>query len=152
MSTSGTLMKPIPRRIGRPSRRAVERAAVEQEAGIDRREAIINAAAAQFTEHGFDRTSTRDIGTAAGILSGSLCYYFNFREEIFVDVHRAGMRRRRRRALLENAGFMIMVFRRFPVGMGDMQTGPAGQRNGYEKILADVIAQLNLPDDPDRNL
>ena len=137
---------------------------------------IVSVAAALFAEKGYDRTSIRDIAAAAGILSGSLYYYFSSKEEIFVEVHRAGMRRlvaaaeeaiaqsedpwerleglaaAHCRVLLEDTGLMIMVFPRFPAGIDVFQADVVRQRDEYERIFANVIAQLDLPADLDRNL
>lgn len=154
----------------------MEQAASDQDSSLDRREVIVNAAAALFAEKGYDRTSIRDIGAAAGILSGSLYYYFSSKEEIFVEVHGVGMHRlitaaqaavaenddpwdclerlaaAHCRVLLEGTGFMIMLFPRYPEGINPFRAELVRQRDEYERIFAQVIARLDLPDDLDRNL
>lgn len=51
-----------------------------------RREEILTAAAEVFAERGFKGATVRDIGDAAGILSGSLYYHFESKEQIVLDL------------------------------------------------------------------
>lgn len=172
----GPAMKATTRRVGRPTRHDIKQAPQDENARLDRREIIVSAAATLFAEKGYDRTSIRDIGAAAGILSGSLYYYFSSKEEIFVEVHSAGMRRliaaareavagegdawnclerlaaAHCRVLLEDTGFMIMVFPKFPEGIDPFRPELVRQRDEYERIFAEVIARLDLPDDLNRDI
>lgn len=167
------MAKTVKRRVGRPSRGDAEAVAP----GFDRREQIVAAAAALFTEKGYDRTSMRDIAAATGILSGSLYYYFSSKEALFVEVFNAGMTVLTKgaraaaaleapspwdrlehlasahcRALLENSGLMIMVVPRFPEGIDAYRAELVARRDAYEAILADAIAALDLPDGIDPHL
>src|SRR5690242_15883054 len=63
----------------------------EDEAAAGRRQKIMTEAARLFATRGFDATKIRDIAAAAGILGGSIYYYFASKEEIFLAVHTAGM-------------------------------------------------------------
>lgn len=52
-------------------------------AGQDTRELILEAARAQFAEHGFDRTSGRAIARAAGVDPALVRHYFGSKSELF---------------------------------------------------------------------
>lgn len=56
--------------------------------GEPRREAIVDFAATLFAENGIRKTTVRDIGNAAGILSGSLYYHFDSKEAIVREIVR----------------------------------------------------------------
>lgn len=51
------------------------------------REALLDAAVRQFAQHGYDKTSMRDIAAVAGMLAGSIYYYFPTKEQLFLAVH-----------------------------------------------------------------
>lgn len=53
-----------------------------------RRETIVEYAAVLFAENGIRKTTVRDIGNAAGILSGSLYYHFDSKESIVREIIR----------------------------------------------------------------
>jgi len=53
-----------------------------------RREHIVTAAAGLFADKGVATTTVRDIGDAAGILSGSLYYHFSSKEAIVEEIVR----------------------------------------------------------------
>lgn len=61
--------------------------------GENRREALLDAAAAMFAAKGFDGTSIRDIAGAVGMLPGSLYYHFKSKEELLLAVYRKGVAR-----------------------------------------------------------
>lgn len=52
-----------------------------------RREIVVEAAAKQFSKHGYDATTMRNIAALTGILPGSMYYYFSSKEELFAAVH-----------------------------------------------------------------
>lgn len=52
----------------------------------NRREEILQVAAALFASRGFETASIREIGDAAGILSGSLYHHFKSKEEMLHDI------------------------------------------------------------------
>ena len=81
------------RAVATPRRRTVAgRRGPSEELGaepISRRDHIIELAAQLFAEKGVATTTVRDIGEAAGILSGSLYYHFSSKEAIVEEiVHR----------------------------------------------------------------
>ena len=51
-----------------------------------RRDEILSIAAAQFAQRGVASTTVRDIGAAAGILSGSLYHHFESKEQMVVEL------------------------------------------------------------------
>jgi AcrR family transcriptional regulator len=51
-----------------------------------RRDEILELAAGLFAEQGIDRTTVREIGNAAGMLSGSLYHHFDSKETIVGEV------------------------------------------------------------------
>jgi AcrR family transcriptional regulator len=55
---------------------------------VSRRDHIVTSAAALFADKGVATTTVRDIGDAAGILSGSLYYHFSSKEAIVEEIVR----------------------------------------------------------------
>lgn len=74
--------EPPPRKTGRAKTGAAAPAA-----SPIGREALLEAAVRQFAQHGYDKTSMRDIAAAAGMLAGSIYYYFPTKEQLFLAVH-----------------------------------------------------------------
>ncbi len=60
--------------------------AEEKKAQNDRRQEIIDAAAAIFARNGYEATSIQDIAEAVDILKGSLYYYIDSKEDLLFDV------------------------------------------------------------------
>jgi AcrR family transcriptional regulator len=58
----------------------------------DRRSELISISARLFREKGYEKTTVRDISSAAGIHSGSWFYYFKTKHDILVAVIEEGMR------------------------------------------------------------
>ncbi|MGI5128163.1 TetR/AcrR family transcriptional regulator [Pseudonocardia sp. CA-107938] len=52
----------------------------------ERRQALVQIAAELFAERGFKATTVREIGDAAGVLSGSLYYHFDSKEMIVDEI------------------------------------------------------------------
>lgn len=65
----------------------------EARGGENRREALLDAAAAMFAAKGYDGTSIRDIAGAVGMLPGSLYYHFKSKEDLLLAVYRKGVAR-----------------------------------------------------------
>jgi TetR/AcrR family transcriptional regulator, cholesterol catabolism regulator len=59
----------------------------------NRRIQLLDAAARLFNERGFHATSMRDIAKAVGMLSGSIYYHFESKEEMLLAVYEQGMQR-----------------------------------------------------------
>lgn len=64
-----------PRRRGRPSRTDAETAPA--------RDRILSAARTEFAERGYDKTSVRSIGKAAGVDPALVHHYFGTKDEVF---------------------------------------------------------------------
>jgi AcrR family transcriptional regulator len=54
--------------------------------GSERRRALVQIAAELFAERGFRSTTVREIGDAAGVLSGSLYHHFDSKETILEEI------------------------------------------------------------------
>jgi AcrR family transcriptional regulator len=54
--------------------------------GSERRQALVQIAAELFAERGFKATTVREIGDAAGVLSGSLYHHFDSKETIVDEI------------------------------------------------------------------
>lgn len=59
----------------------------------NRRAQLLDAAARLFSERGFHATSMRDIAKAVGMLSGSIYYHFESKDEMLVAVCESGVQR-----------------------------------------------------------
>lgn len=139
-----------------------------------RRDLILLEAARLFSERGFAATTTRDIAKAAGILGGSIYYHFASKEEIFLAVHTVGMEgimRAVREAiaahddpwdqleaaaaahcegLLASSDLPINIAPRYGEALASIQGELVAQRDAYERMIAEVIARLDLPAHVDR--
>ncbi|WP_415977208.1 TetR/AcrR family transcriptional regulator [Rhodococcus sp. 077-4] len=69
-----------------PPRRAGSKSAVQPNQGSERRQALVDIAAELFAERGFRSTTVREIGEAAGVLSGSLYHHFDSKETIIEEI------------------------------------------------------------------
>jgi AcrR family transcriptional regulator len=74
---------------------AAERQLTEQ--GKERKQQLLDAAAALFAERGYATTRIADICTAAGVAKGLFYWYFETKEALFIELVRS-MRTRLRRA------------------------------------------------------
>lgn len=59
----------------------------------ERRDAILTAAASEFSEHGFERASYNGIIASAGISKGAMYYYFADKDDLFRTVLREAITR-----------------------------------------------------------
>ena len=59
----------------------------------NRRVQLLDAAARLFSERGYHATSIRDIAKEVGMLSGSIYYHFQSKEEMLLAVYEEGKRR-----------------------------------------------------------
>lgn len=67
------------------SQRAVAKSSVERQS-IDRRAVILQVATECFAKHGFEATTIRQIADGVNILSGSLYYHFDTKEDILNEI------------------------------------------------------------------
>jgi AcrR family transcriptional regulator len=61
-----------------------------QRLAIDRQQRLLEAAADEFAEHGYDAASTNRIAPAAGVSKGSVYYYFEDKADLYATVLRRG--------------------------------------------------------------
>lgn len=110
----------------------------------------------------------RDVATDAGVLAGSIYYHFESKDALFVAVHGAAvdmMTGAVRRAIADSAdpwdrleaaaaahcealngdsSFVGVIAPIYPVTSGEVRRRLTAQRDAYEGIFADIIAELDL--------
>ncbi|MFA6019921.1 MAG: TetR/AcrR family transcriptional regulator [Rhodospirillales bacterium] len=142
----------------------------------NRRQAVLDAAAARFSNQGYDVASMRDIAKDAGMLAGSMYYHFASKEELLFAVHEAGVARfeaavaaalagqrepwarleaavvAHLETLLAGGDFTRVVIRELPREPLSLRDRLAGLRDGYEALFRQLIDDLPLPPDADRSL
>lgn len=140
----------------------------------NRRQPLLDAAAAIFRERGFHASSMRDIARAAGMLPGSVYYHFDSKEALLVAVYGEGVCRisaavdaavarstganaRLRAAcrahlevLLDASDYAQVVIRVLPEDVPAVAADLGAHRDGYERRFRDLIGALALPPDVDR--
>jgi AcrR family transcriptional regulator len=57
---------------------------------LETREKIMEAATVLFADHGYEGTSVREIAKAADVNVASVNYYFNSKENLFLEIMKAG--------------------------------------------------------------
>ena len=140
----------------------------------NRRQPLLDAAAAQFRRHGFHASSMRDIARAAGMLPGSVYYHFDSKEALLVAVYGEGVRRisaavdeavrdvdnpRGRLAaacrahletLLDESDYAQVVVRVLPEDAPAVAAALVAHRDSYEARFRTLVEELTLPADVDR--
>jgi AcrR family transcriptional regulator len=156
--------------------KADAKADASDESNLQRRDQILAEAAKLFYKRGYAATSVRDIANATGLLPGSLYYYVKSKEELFLEVHKLGMKAlldaareacsgiddpwekleaiavAHSRVLLEDKGLMIMVAPLFSAEFASLKDEIIRQRTEYEGVIDNVIAGLNLAEGTNRRL
>jgi TetR/AcrR family transcriptional regulator, cholesterol catabolism regulator len=141
-----------------------------------RRALIMREAAHLFGSRGFDATTIRDIAAAAGILGGSIYYHFESKEDIFLAVHSAGMESITNaviaaieehddpwdqleaaaiahcNALLATGELPVIVSPYYSESLKSLRSKLVAQRDQYDKIIADIINRLDLPEHINRHI
>ncbi|MEQ8516803.1 MAG: TetR/AcrR family transcriptional regulator [Chromatocurvus sp.] len=138
----------------------------------NRRDDVLEAAAALFATKGYAATSIRDIAHEVGILSGSLYYHFASKEELLLEAHSRGVTqvseavqlaladaaadpwirmsaacRAHLEVLLGRSPFSQVITPQFPSHFdGDVRATLLAQRESYEAIFRDLVKALPLPD------
>jgi TetR/AcrR family transcriptional regulator, cholesterol catabolism regulator len=140
-----------------------------------RRDVVIEAAAKQFSKHGYDATSMRDIAGLTGILPGSLYYYFSSKEELFIAVHErainhiyAGVLRAISpeadpwtkieqasqgylEAMLNSSVYATLIVTEFPRRRSKkLREKLIGDRRRFERIFHELVQDLPLAPNVDR--
>jgi AcrR family transcriptional regulator len=140
----------------------------------NRRAQLLDAAARLFSERGFHATSMRDIAKAVGMLSGSIYYHFESKDEMLVAVCESGVERLEeaveRAVALESEPWArleaacaahlrgLVAYPDYSRAMiqATPEANGAGERireirRGYEARFRELIDQLPLPPEVDRH-
>jgi len=141
----------------------------------NRRAQLLDAAARLFRERGFHATSMRDIAKAVGMLSGSIYYHFDSKEEMLLAVYEEGKRRvaeavdmavasasdpwqRLEAACAAHLGALIahrdytqVMIRTLPQEAGALGPRIRELRRDYEQRFRELIDALTLPPEIDRH-
>ena len=141
----------------------------------NRRVQLLDAAAALFAERGFHATSMRDIAKAVDMLSGSIYYHFESKEEMLLAVYTEGASRvgeavdkaiadetepwRRLEAasaahlqmLINVRDSTRVMIRTLPQEAGELEPRLRDIRRDYETRFRRLIDDLPLPPDVDRH-
>lgn len=143
--------------------------AADDTRGRNKRQEVLEAAARQFSANGFHGANMRDVAADAGVLAGSIYYHFDSKEALFVAVHSAAvdmMAEAVRRAIsgiedpwmrLEEAAaahcealngdnaFVGVIAPVLPMAAGSVRDQLAAQRDGYERMFAGLVSEIELP-------
>jgi AcrR family transcriptional regulator len=81
-------------KVGRPRTRPLARkpATPREERAAERRQAILDAALAEFSASGFEATRLDDVARRAGVAKGTLYLYFRDKETMFQELVRSALR------------------------------------------------------------
>lgn len=139
-----------------------------------RRAVLLDAAARLFKEAGFGGTSMRDLANAVGILPGSLYHYFDSKDDLLVAVHEKGIADTIDRvttaiarksdpterleaacaahltSILDESDYAAVVIGVLPHADNALFGRLAAQRDRYEDIFRQLVAEVPLPADVDR--
>jgi AcrR family transcriptional regulator len=140
----------------------------------NRRFQLLDAAAHLFNERGFHATSMRDIAKEVGMLSGSIYYHFQSKEEMLLAVYEQGMHRiaeevdravsaeqepwQRLEAactghlcgLLAHHDYAVVMIRTLPSEAGTLGPRIRELRRAFEARFRTLIDDLALPEHIDR--
>jgi AcrR family transcriptional regulator len=141
----------------------------------NRRAQLLDAAARLFRARGFHATSMRDIAKAVGMLSGSIYYHFDSKEEMLLAVYEEGKRRvaeavdaavaneaapwqrleaacaAHLRALIAHRDYTQVMIQTLPHEAGAAESRIRDLRRDYEQRFRRLIDDLTLPPDIDRH-
>jgi len=137
----------------------------------NRRQSLIDAAAAAFREYGYHAASMREVAGRAGMLAGSVYYHFPSKDDLLVAVYAEGVKRlseqvqqeiegvagpwpRLRRALeahldglLDSSDYAQVVIRVLPVDAPAVEQRLVALRHDYENIFRSLIDELDMTED-----
>lgn len=148
----------------------------EEVGGSDKYRAILAAAAELFAEKGYKATSIRDIGSRVGVLGGSLYHHIKSKDALFLEIHALATERaigrinsaietvdgpweRLEAACAQQLEIQLESNSATRVLMEDFRAVPdeilprlIEQRDAFERLFADLVADLPLAQDVDRSL
>ncbi len=140
----------------------------------NRRQLVLDAAAAHFRARGFHAVSMREIARAAGMIAGSIYYHFPSKEDLFLAVYEEGVRsisarvreavagtddpwERLSRAcrahtgmLLEESDYAQVILRVFPDDVPAARATLVALRDDYEMLFRELVDELPLADGVNR--
>lgn len=146
------------------------------ERGTDRYQTILQAAADLFAENGYKATSIRDIGNRVGLLGGSLYHHIKSKEALFLQIHSTATQEaidritgavaplsdpweRLEAACREQLAIQLSPDSPSRVLTNDFSAVPdevrvelVKQRDSFEQLFADLVADLPLDPAIDRRL
>ncbi len=155
------------------ARRDSARAPEDESARKDR---ILAAAGQLFSKRGYASVAIREIADAAGILGGSLYYYFSSKRDLFIEVHRRALTRsiagieaaiaektdpweRLEAAItahmtiyLDPASLAQPLMGDSSAMMSDMRPELIKDRDHFERVYRRLVAELPLPPRIDRTV
>jgi AcrR family transcriptional regulator len=135
----------------------------------NRRQDVLDAAAALVCRHGYHATSMRDIARATGMLPGSIYYHFASKDELLVAVYAEGVRRIAERVdaavakastpikrleaacvahlemLLADSDYAQVVVRVLPEDVPAVSARLTALRDDYEERFRRLVSALALP-------
>ena len=136
----------------------------------NRRLALLDAAAALFAERGYHAASTRELAAAVGMLPGSIYYHFPSKGDLLLAVYAEGVTRIEAAvraaiegvedpwarleeacaahlgALVDGSAYAGVVVRVQPADDPQVARQLVALRDRYERLFAQLIGALDLPD------
>ena len=160
-----------------PTKTAVRKAPVPRGPRQDnRRQILLDAAAALFRARGFHAVTMREIAREAGMLAGSMYYHFSSKDDLLVSVYEEGVRRISDRVdlasadiadpwarleaacrahtemLLEESDYAQVIQKVMPEDVPSGQAQLISSRDGYESLFRQLVDDLPLAADVDRTI
>jgi TetR/AcrR family transcriptional regulator, cholesterol catabolism regulator len=160
-----------------PTETALRKAPVSRGPRQDnRRQTLLDAAAALFRARGFHAVTMREIAREAGMLAGSMYYHFSSKDDLLVSVYEEGVRRisdRVKRAgadiadpwerleaacrahtemLLEESDYAQVIQKVMPEDVPSGLAQLIASRDGYEILFRQLVDDLPLAPDVDRTI
>ena len=168
------------RALGKVMRPVAERRTAAQQLATDdvlsRRAEILAAAARLFKRNGYGSVTIRQIADAAGILSGSLYHHFASKREMYLELHREELQRAAitigaavekfddpwdRLEAAITTHLSLSLDPNFPTMLlstdksalaSEMRAELVRDRNKFERLYKDLVANLPLPGNFDRDV
>jgi AcrR family transcriptional regulator len=151
-----------------------QQAQVRNQGRESRQSVVLGAAAALFSDKGYEGTSLRDIAGASGMLPGSIYCHFSSKEDIFLSVQREGIRQlteavnlaiegvkdpwlrlenacaAHAKVLLDESDFAAVLLYVTPSRHLTVWNQLAALRDDYEDVFRQLVDDLPLPQGTNR--
>jgi TetR/AcrR family transcriptional regulator, cholesterol catabolism regulator len=142
----------------------------------NRRQPLLDAAAALFRGRGFHAVTMREIAREAGMLAGSVYYHFSSKDDLLVSVYEEGVRRITARVeeachdiadpwarleaacrahtemLLDESDYARVILKVMPEDVPSGHDQLITCRDTYEELFRDLVDKLPLAADVDRTM